>query len=76
LTTPTSDKPHPTKQITLPAGTATVVGNIESADRIITLIGGVGSESDGARRKQETFAQNLAGTNDTGEKIAVVSWNG
>src|SRR5699024_4326648 len=61
----------PAQSINLPYGTATVVGDVAKADRVITLVGGVGSRGEAAKAKQVRFAQQLAG-----EKVAVVSWNG
>ena len=55
----------PAQSINLPYGTATVVGDVANADRIITLVGGVGSRGEAAKAKQLV-----------GEKVAVVSWNG
>ncbi|KAB1503133.1 hypothetical protein F7230_06260 [Corynebacterium sp. 320] len=69
--------PAPVSRIDTPTGPVVTVGNVESADRIITLVSGVGSSAESMVRQKTIWAeQQVREAAGRGEKLAVVAWHG
>lgn len=69
--------PITTTRVDTPRGPVITIGEVEHADRIITVVSGVGSSSPDAIQKSATWAEKTVREAMTrGEKVAVVAWHG
>lgn len=60
-----------------PFGKVRTYGNLEAADKVITLVSGVGSSGEESQAKTDLWArQKVAEAQAEGKKVAVVTWHG
>lgn len=67
----------PVQRVDTPHGPVVTVGDVESADEVITLVSGVGSNSSDALARTEAWARATAADAVAhGRNVAVVAWHG
>ena len=67
----------PVQRVDTPHGPVVTVGDVESADEVITLVSGVGSNSSDALVRTEAWARaTAADAAAQGRNVAVVAWHG